>query len=136
MFLGAVLFNLRSILDDVLSLFSEKSRHKGLELSMFVSDKVPEMIIGDPGRFRQIITNLVGNSVKFTERGHIFVQVHLAEHTKALMDAKAKTCLNGGSDEGLVSIGGSQFRALSGCEAADDRNSWNGFQRLIFYEDL
>ncbi|XP_034684111.1 histidine kinase 4 isoform X1 [Vitis riparia] len=134
--LEAVPFNLRSILDDVLSLFSEKSRHKGLELAVFVSDKVPEMVIGDPGRFRQIITNLVGNSVKFTERGHIFVQVHLAEHTKALMDAKAETCLNGGSDEGLVSNGGSQFRTLSGCEAADDQNSWDRFKHLIFDEDL
>lgn len=52
------------------------------------------------------------------------------------MDAKAETCLNGGSDEGLVSNGGSQFRTLSGCEAADDQNSWDRFKHLIFDEDL
>ncbi|RDX80904.1 Histidine kinase 2, partial [Mucuna pruriens] len=65
--LEAVPFDLRSILDDVLSLFSEKSRHKGLELAVFVSDKVPDIVRGDPGRFRQIVTNLVGNSVKVSE---------------------------------------------------------------------
>lgn len=109
--LEMVPFDIRSILDDVLSLFSEKSRHKGIEVSLalsvsyfdgcfpasqllfpflhgtdimvllycsvrvcliywkvklavFVSNKVPEIINGDPGRFRQIITNLVDNSVK------------------------------------------------------------------------
>ncbi|KAF5939375.1 hypothetical protein HYC85_023634 [Camellia sinensis] len=116
--LEAVPFDLRSILDDVLSLFSEKSRHKGVELAVFVSDKVPQIVLGDPGRFRQVVTNLVGNSVKFTNQGHIFVQVHIAEHAKALMDAKAETCSNGGS--GVVLASGSQFKTLSGCEAADD----------------
>ncbi|KAJ0094645.1 hypothetical protein Patl1_15639 [Pistacia atlantica] len=65
--LEAVPFHVRSILDEVLSLFSEKSRKKGIELAVFVSDKVPEFVIGDPGRFRQIITNLVGNSVKVSK---------------------------------------------------------------------
>ncbi|KAL7163329.1 hypothetical protein ACSBR2_039429 [Camellia fascicularis] len=127
--LEAVPFDLRSILDDVLSLFSEKSRHKGVELAVFVSDKVPQIVLGDPGRFRQVVTNLVGNSVKFTNQGHIFVQVHIAEHAKALMDAKAETCSNGGS--GVVLSSGSQFKTLSGCEAADDRNSWDAFKHLI-----
>lgn len=39
-----------------------------MKLAVFVSDKVPEMVIGDPGRFRQIITNLVGNSVKVSQQ--------------------------------------------------------------------
>ncbi|KAI8538782.1 hypothetical protein RHMOL_Rhmol09G0130700 [Rhododendron molle] len=127
--LEAVPFELRSILDDVLSLFSEKSRHKGIELAVFISDKVPEIVMGDPGRFRQVITNLVGNSVKFTERGHIFVQVHLAEHVKAVRDATAESCLNGGAS--VVPLNACQFKTLSGCESADDRISWDAYKYLI-----
>ncbi|KAK8604227.1 hypothetical protein V6N13_099176 [Hibiscus sabdariffa] len=128
-------FDLRSILDDVLSLFSEKSRNKGVELAVFVSDKVPEMVMGDPGRFRQIITNLVGNSVKFTERGHIFVKVHLAENTKPVVNTKAENCLNGGSDDSVLLSGAQQFETLSGYEAADERNSWDSFKNLVSYEE-
>ncbi|KAL5760807.1 hypothetical protein ACOSQ2_019645 [Xanthoceras sorbifolium] len=134
--LEAVPFDVRSILDDVLSLFSEKSRNKGIELAVFVSDKVPDIVLGDPGRFRQIITNLVGNSVKFTERGHIFVKVHLAEHSKAMMDAKDENFMNGGSDEGVHMSGSCKFKTLSGFEAADERNSWDIFKNLIANEEL
>nr|XP_043635758.1 histidine kinase 4 [Erigeron canadensis] len=122
--LEAVPFDLRSILDDVLSLFSEKSRNKGIELAVLVSDKVPQIVMGDPGRFRQVITNLVGNSVKFTEQGHIFVQVHLAEHSKAVQDVKPESCMNG------------RFKTLSGREAADDRNSWDKFRHLVADEEF
>nr|AGM20668.1 CRE1-2 [Populus tomentosa] len=128
--LEAVPFDIRSILDDVLSLFSEKSRNKGIELAVFVSDKVPEIVVGDPGRFRQIITNLVGNSVKFTERGHIFVKVHLYENAKAITDTKVDTCLNGGSNESVLTSGSQKFKTLSGCEAADDQNSWDVFKHF------
>jgi histidine kinase 2/3/4 (cytokinin receptor) len=62
--LESVPFDLRSILDDVVALFSSKSREKKIELAVYVSERVPEILLGDPGRFRQIITNLVGNSVK------------------------------------------------------------------------
>ncbi|GMH26276.1 hypothetical protein Nepgr_028119 [Nepenthes gracilis] len=134
--LEVVAFNLRPILDDVLSLFSEKSRSKGVELAVFVSDKVPEIVLGDPGRFRQIVTNLVGNSVKFTERGHIFVKVHVDENTKVVMDVKAETHTNGKSRECCVLSGGSQFKTLSGYEAADEQNSWDALQGLIVDEDI
>ncbi|KAI3817100.1 hypothetical protein L1987_10888 [Smallanthus sonchifolius] len=127
--LEAVPFDLRSILDDVLSLFSEKSRNKGIELAVLVSDKVPQIVMGDSGRFRQVITNLVGNSVKFTEQGHIFVQVHLAEHSKAVQDAILETCMNGRSN-------GPQSKTLSGREAADDRNHWDKFKHLIADEEF
>ncbi|KAK4371254.1 hypothetical protein RND71_010729 [Anisodus tanguticus] len=123
--LEAVPFDLRSILDDVLSLFSDESRRKGVELAVFVSDKVPEIVMGDPGRFRQVITNLVGNSVKFTEQGHIFVQVHLAEQKKD--GAKNNTCLNGGS-ESVISSSGYHYETLSGYETADSQNTWDTFK--------
>ncbi|XP_014512070.1 histidine kinase 4 [Vigna radiata var. radiata] len=135
--LETVPFDIRSILDDVLSLFSEKSRHKGLELAVFVSDKVPDIVMGDPGRFRQIVTNLVGNSVKFTERGHILVKVHLAENRMSTMNGKMETFLNGRSDEVVhVSSGGYNFKTLSGHEAADERNSWDNFKHLIADEEF
>ncbi|KAK6124776.1 hypothetical protein DH2020_041483 [Rehmannia glutinosa] len=62
--LEAVSFDLRAILDDVLSLFSGKSQDKKVELAVYVSSKVPVTLVGDPGRFWQIVTNLVGNSIK------------------------------------------------------------------------
>ncbi|KAL8218542.1 hypothetical protein R6Q57_021915 [Mikania cordata] len=127
--LEAVPFDLRSNIDDVLSLFSEKSRNKGVELAVLVSDKVPQIVMGDLGRFRQVITNLVGNSVKFTEHGHIFVQVHLAEHSKAVQDAKLETCMNGISN-------GPLSKTLSGREAADDRNNWDKFKHLIAEDEF
>ncbi|CAN4081025.1 unnamed protein product [Withania somnifera] len=126
--LEAVPFDLRSILDDVLSLFSEESRRKGVELAVFVSDKVPEIVMGDPGRFRQVITNLVGNSVKFTEQGHIFVQVHLAEQKQD--GAKNDTCLNGGPGS-AISSSASDFKTLSGYETADSQNTWDTFNHII-----
>ncbi|GLJ30904.1 hypothetical protein SUGI_0614970 [Cryptomeria japonica] len=128
--LEAVPFDLRSILDDVLSLFSGKSRDKGIELAVFVSHQVPDFLIGDPGRFRQIITNLVGNSVKFTDRGHIYVSVHLAEKVKALMEANAKACSkNLTEDDKHCST--TSCDSLSGFEAADRRNSWETFRLLL-----
>ncbi|KAM1846669.1 hypothetical protein ACFX14_011046 [Malus domestica] len=148
--LEEVPFGIRSILDDVLSLFSEKTRNKGIELAVFVSDKVPEIFMGDPGRFRQIITNLVGNSIKvsdhrkltfelyiwqFTERGHIFVKVHLAEPSKVMINGKSETYLNGGPDEGVLTSDGHQFKTLSGCEAANDWNSWDTFKHLVSDEE-
>uniref|UniRef100_A0ACD5ZMW0 Uncharacterized protein n=1 Tax=Avena sativa TaxID=4498 RepID=A0ACD5ZMW0_AVESA len=79
--LEAVPFDLRSLLDDVISLFPSKLREKSIELAVFVCDDVPKLVIGDPCRFRQIVTNLVNNAVKFTERGHVFVRVSLAENS-------------------------------------------------------
>ncbi|XP_042501248.1 histidine kinase 4-like [Macadamia integrifolia] len=135
--LEAIPFNLRSILDEVISLFSVKTRRKGIELAVLVSDKIPEILVGDPGRIRQIITNLVGNSVKFTESGHIFVQVHLAGHTNSVIDEKTEAWSKRGSDGvEFIPCGGGQFNTLSGCEAADGRNNWESFKLLIGGEEV
>ncbi|WVZ60279.1 hypothetical protein U9M48_010326 [Paspalum notatum var. saurae] len=135
--LESVPFDLRSILDDVISLFSSKSRERNIELAVYVSERVPEILLGDPGRFRQIITNLVGNSIKFTERGHIFVQVHLADHSNLATETKVQPVangMNGHKDETTAVAASVSHNTLSGFEAADSRNSWENFKLLLSYE--
>ncbi|KNA07047.1 hypothetical protein SOVF_175550 [Spinacia oleracea] len=111
--LEAVTFDLRAILDDVLSLFSGKSQEKGVELAVYISEHVPELVIGDPGRFRQIMTNLMGNSIKFTERGHIFVTIHLIEEVRDFIEVETEL---------------SPRNSLSGLPVADRRRSWAEFR--------
>src|SRR5260370_37801301 len=60
---------------------SYRAHQKGLELIYEVQPDVPEALVGCPGRIRQIIVNLVGNSIKFTERGEIFVSVEKESET-------------------------------------------------------
>ncbi len=68
-------FCLSDAINDVTTLVSSKAAEKDLELIVRVDPKLPATAIGDVGRIRQIITNLVGNAVKFTEVGHVFVEV-------------------------------------------------------------
>ncbi|XP_034571135.1 probable histidine kinase 5 isoform X2 [Setaria viridis] len=125
--LEAVPFDVRDILDNVVSLFYEKSQAKGIELAVLVSDQVPDVLIGDPWRFRQIITNLVGNSMKFTERGHIFVQVHLVEELKRAgnifydVSAQNREVLDDPDNMKL-------WNTLSGLEVADSWKSLENFR--------
>jgi len=64
-------FRLRECLSDALRVFAWKAREKGLDLAYSVGRDVPEELLGDCGRLRQVVLNLVGNAVKFTERGSI-----------------------------------------------------------------
>lgn len=68
-------FILAETIEDVATLVSAKAAEKDLELIVRIDPDLPEMLIGDVGRIRQIITNLIGNAVKFTELGHVFVNI-------------------------------------------------------------
>ena len=68
-------FNLRKSLGEVVKTLAIKAQQKGLEFIFDVAPEVPACVVSDPGRLRQILVNLVGNSIKFTERGEIEVQV-------------------------------------------------------------
>jgi len=68
-------FDLRGIVDDVVDLLSGPVQTKGLELVSIVENSVPVVVSGDPGRVRQVLTNLIANAVKFTEAGEIVIRV-------------------------------------------------------------
>jgi PAS domain S-box-containing protein len=68
-------FNLRDSLEETMKMFAARADQKGLELACDLRPGLPEVLIGDPLRVRQVITNLVGNALKFTEKGEVIVRV-------------------------------------------------------------
>ena len=74
-------FDLRLVVDEVMDLLGAKAQDKGLELVGLVDASVPRAVRGDPGRLRQILLNLVGNAIKFTEHGEVVVHVSLETET-------------------------------------------------------
>lgn len=78
-------FNLHTTVEDILELFAEGAHSKNLELSSRIAPEVPEAVKGDPTRIRQVLSNLIGNAIKFTEQGEIVVDVSLDNnHPKSL----------------------------------------------------
>jgi two-component system sensor histidine kinase/response regulator len=74
-------FDLRVVVEEVVELLAERAQKKRLELACDIHQEVPSALRGDPGRLRQILVNLVGNAIKFTERGEVVVEVSVAEAT-------------------------------------------------------
>jgi len=75
-------FELRDVVDQVMDLLGERARDKGLEIHWRVDPDVPHCVRADPGRIRQIMLNLVGNAVKFTDQGRVDVQISLMRHVE------------------------------------------------------
>jgi len=75
-------FDLRSTVEEVAQLLAERAHHQGLELTALIDPRVPWTVAGDPARIRQILTNLVGNAVKFTSRGEVVVRAGIDHETE------------------------------------------------------
>ena len=81
MTLEAVDFPLRDSLEDTVRTLAVRAHTKGLELACRIPPDVPNALLGDPGRLRQVVVNLAGNAIKFTEQGEIVVDVQVQEKT-------------------------------------------------------
>ena len=68
-------FDLSDVVEGCADLLGERAHGKGLELAAWIDEETPRHLCGDPGRLRQILTNLVGNAVKFTEKGEVVLDV-------------------------------------------------------------
>lgn len=75
-------FDLRNLIEECLELFSKQVNEKGLEINYLLSPDLPLSLLGDASRIRQVINNLLGNAIKFTEKGEVFVEVTPVEINK------------------------------------------------------
>ena len=94
--LEAIDFDPRQLVESVIELLAEPAQRKGLDLVCAVDAAVPPLVRGDPGRVRQVLMNLAGNAVKFTERGEVVLRVGLASR-----DAQQVTLRFAVSDTGI-----------------------------------
>ncbi len=84
-------FNLRDSLGDTMKALALRAHEKNLELLCHIPSEVPDMLVGDPSRLRQIIVNLVGNAIKFTEQGEVVVEVRRAEGIELSTEGMAQS---------------------------------------------
>ncbi|HET7465263.1 MAG TPA: response regulator, partial [Candidatus Dormibacteraeota bacterium] len=72
-------FSPKHVTEEAVELFAEPASNKGIELIVDIEPEIPEVVIGDPGRLRQVLLNLIGNAVKFTDAGEVIVRARRME---------------------------------------------------------
>lgn len=76
-----VTFDLQTMVEEVGELFAAKVAEKGLDFIIRYAPNTPRHVVGDAGRIRQILTNLLGNAIKFTAQGHVLISIHCENQT-------------------------------------------------------
>ncbi|MBI9092257.1 MAG: response regulator [Desulfobacterium sp.] len=80
--LETIRFNLQLLIDDVIQLLASRAHTKGLELAVLIPEETRIFLKGDPTRLRQVLTNLVGNAIKFTQKGEVAIRVATKEYAQ------------------------------------------------------
>ncbi|HEY9509395.1 MAG TPA: response regulator [Verrucomicrobiae bacterium] len=83
-------FELHTCIEEALDLLAPKAAEKNLDLAYLIDDAIPKILVGDMTRLRQIIVNLVGNAVKFTQEGEVVIQVRAAAHGTRVLESHHK----------------------------------------------
>ncbi len=94
--LEKVSFSIRSLLATTEKTLAMRADQRNLELAYEVEDSIPDMLVGDPGRFRQILTNLLGNAIKFSEQGEVAVRVKQLSRNNNQVNVRVEV-----SDQGI-----------------------------------
>ncbi len=112
-------FDIQKMVETAIDLLGLAAGKKGLELICLINNDIPEMLLGDPSRLRQIVINLLNNAMKFTEKGEILVQVSLESETPTSVTIKFEIIDSGIgiSDEGMKRL----FKSFSQVDAATTR---------------
>ena len=108
-------FGLKECIEECIGLVATKARDKGLKLSCSISEATPKVIVGDPTRLRQVLVNLLGNAIKFTEKGEVAISIK-SQVERNEMEAEATRNAAGGTAEGQADGGlGTTPETAKGC---------------------
>lgn len=110
--------NLRELTEDVLGMLAPNAHEKRLEIALFVDERLPEAVMGDPLRLKQIVTNLVSNAIKFTDEGYVRVTMRTGD-----IDADRATVTVEVSDSGIGLSREQQSRIFQAFAQADASTS-------------
>jgi len=81
-------FDLEVAVEDIVDLFAPQAEEKGVALVMRYAPDAPRRVVGDAGRIRQILTNLVGNAMKFTHKGHVFINISCESRDESIANMR------------------------------------------------
>jgi PAS domain S-box-containing protein len=111
-------FSLASTIAETTSMFTLQARAKGLEFVSTIAPGLPKTAVGDPGRLQQVLTNLLGNAIKFTERGQVGLKVEMVHQTGDALQLKFTV-----HDSGIGIPPGEQGRLFDTFTQVDESNT-------------
>ena len=113
--LEIIAFDVRGLLEEVLDVFAERAHKKGLDLAGLVQPEIPRGLKGDPNRLRQILTNFIGNAIKFTDQGEVFVTVEVINSEKSKVSPEVQAGKLSNSSHAVDAFSSSTQKSVRFC---------------------